>query len=206
MNACVHLLQTNNSPVLNTDPPNMLAPLTVAIDAGWQKRASGRAYNSISGHVFAVGARTKLVLNRIVYGQRCRQCDTAEALGAKAAEHRCPKNYEGSSKGMEPTGAAFLVQSLYEHSKCYVSTVVTDDDSSIRAVLRHSYNALVKSGRWESKKGCWPRNTKGAYLKDHGKLPINMPQVDVQYSSRTRLTGRRHWARHSTTQKIQRRS
>ena len=44
----------------------------------------------------------------------------------------CPKNYEGSAKGMEATGAARIVSRLFrnEEVKCFVAMLVTDDDSS----------------------------------------------------------------------------
>ena len=49
-------------------------------------------------------------------------------------------NYHGSSKGMEADAALSLVLKLDKddsNSKLYVENFVTDDDSSIRAVLAH---------------------------------------------------------------------
>jgi hypothetical protein len=53
----------------------------------------------------------------------------------------CPKNYEGSLKGMEASGAAKIVSKLFANvnDKCYVANLVTDDDSSVRKLLTHSY-------------------------------------------------------------------
>lgn len=86
--------------------------ITVSIDGGWQKRGSGRSYTSLSGHVFAVGARTNAVLGRVVYAQKCKMCAVYAKKDADPPEHRCCKNYVGSSKGMEAKGAVELVKGL----------------------------------------------------------------------------------------------
>lgn len=46
----------------------------------------------------------------------------------------------------------------------------------MRANLRHSYKENVDVGKW-NKKEDWPRNAKGAYKQDHGKIPQTMPEV-----------------------------
>jgi len=56
--------------------------------------------------------------------------------------HNCPKNYEGSSKGMEATVALRLAVHAWEKRGFIVGCVVADDDSSMHAVLRNSYSEL----------------------------------------------------------------
>ena len=73
----------------------------------------------------------------------------------------CPKNYEGSAKGMEATGAARIVSRLFrnEEVKCFVAMLVTDDDSSVRKILEHSYRELIDAGKMME--ADWPRYKNG---------------------------------------------
>jgi len=48
--------------------------LTCSLDGGWQKRSSGRTYNSNSGHNLLVDCRTKLILDCVVYSKICSLC------------------------------------------------------------------------------------------------------------------------------------
>jgi len=49
--------------------------LICSIDGAWQKRSSGRQYDSPSGHNILVDCRTKLILDVIVYSKLCAVCD-----------------------------------------------------------------------------------------------------------------------------------
>jgi len=53
-----------------------LHPLAVCYDMGWQWHLSTStgAYNSMSGHVFLVGANSNTILKRIVYSKSCCTC------------------------------------------------------------------------------------------------------------------------------------
>ena len=54
-----------------------MVKLTVTYDMGWQKRSSGRRYDSYSGHAFIIGGRSKGVIGMVVYSKACRKCDAA---------------------------------------------------------------------------------------------------------------------------------
>ena len=41
--------------------------LTVTYEMGWQKRSSGRRYDSSSGHAFIIGARSKGIIGMVLY-------------------------------------------------------------------------------------------------------------------------------------------
>ena len=51
---------------------------------GWQKRSSGKVYNSPTGHALLFGAKTKKVLNFTVLSKLCSTCDgmTKEEIAA----------------------------------------------------------------------------------------------------------------------------
>jgi len=171
-----------------------LEPLTVCYDMGWQRRSSGSAYNSMSGHAFLVGANSNKILKRIVFSKSCCTCarldkkDPEAAAARRAAEpmgilptegkgHRCPRNFNGSSKSMEPQGAVALLTDLFDSGIAYGKELVVDDDCSTKANTRHSFKAKVDAKVWENKETCWPRRN-GNYLIDYGKLPLRVPEVE----------------------------
>ena len=46
------------------------AKVTLMIDGGWDQRASGKAYNSLSGRVVSVGPGTNKVCGLVYYSKR----------------------------------------------------------------------------------------------------------------------------------------
>eukprot|EP00978_Attheya_sp_CCMP212_P046672 scaffold404577_cov71-Attheya_sp.AAC.1 len=76
--------------------------LAAGLDMGWQKRSSGRTYDSLSGHCLAIGGENNEVIGVYVACKHCRACENRKAKGEEKVEHAdCPANYTGSSKGME---------------------------------------------------------------------------------------------------------
>ena len=144
--------------------------LTVSYDMGWSKRSSGSRYDSISGHAFLVGRHSHKIVGVQVTSKKCKICSIAESKGLQPREHECPMNYKGSSKAMEADGALSLVTKLDKmtDSKVFLEAIVTDDDSSIRAVVAH------------------------ATPKGKGRLPphIQEPTWFVDPSHRTRVVAR----------------
>ena len=67
--------------------------LTVKYDMGWQKRSSGRGYDSYSGHAFIIGGRSKGIIGMVLYYKAFRKCDSAEKRGEESEEHEYPKNF-----------------------------------------------------------------------------------------------------------------
>jgi hypothetical protein len=89
-----------------SDPKNGKVPLTVSFDMGWQKR--GQSYNSLSGHAFLIDAHSVKIVAMQVCSKSCLKCSRAIKKGIaeeNVPEHKCPKNYDGSSKGMEAAAA-----------------------------------------------------------------------------------------------------
>ncbi len=72
----------------------------------------------------------------------------------------CPKNYVGSSKGMEATGSARITKHLFETGKVVIAKHVGDDNSSCRMVMHHPFQELIDAGKLEL--ADWPQY--------HGKL------------------------------------
>ena len=78
-----HTLEQNNQSycywcaLSDKDKNNNKVKLTVTCDVGWQKRSSGRRYDSSSGNSFIIGARIKVIIGMVLYYKACRKCDSA---------------------------------------------------------------------------------------------------------------------------------
>ena len=48
-----------------------LPEVAVSFDMGWQKRSSGRTYDSVSGHGMVIGGKTCKIIDGIVLSKRC---------------------------------------------------------------------------------------------------------------------------------------
>ncbi|XP_071141460.1 uncharacterized protein [Mytilus edulis] len=119
--------------------------LVVAVDAGWQKRGSGRAYDSKSGHCSMVGPETGKILNYSVRSKDCRVCSRAESRNESPREHACYRNWEGSSKGMEADMVIEMVKDV-QSKGCTVDALVGDEDSTtigqVRAIISNSIEKI----------------------------------------------------------------
>ena len=116
--------------------------ISISFDIGWNKRSSGNRYDSLSGHALIIGCLCNKILNVVVSSKICRQCSVARENGEEPTEHVCTQNYEGSSKAMEKDAALTLYKDIYNKSvkRIHLKVVVADDDSSIRALLKHRFN------------------------------------------------------------------
>jgi hypothetical protein len=148
---------------------NGRSALHVASDTRWgDKRGSSRRYDLLSGCSVAFGLRSELPIGVEVMSSVCMKC-------TKGIDHEpavCPKNCPGSSKGMEAAGAARIATRLFlnDKDKCYIAHLVTDDDSSVRKILTHSYEDLTDS--LQATIDDWPGYANGKKKPDNGLLPI----------------------------------
>ena len=55
----------------------------------------------------------------------------------EAEEHEFPKNFEGSSKSMEASAILKMVEDAFYNRFIIIDVIVSDDDSTMRAVLKH---------------------------------------------------------------------
>ncbi|CAC5421658.1 unnamed protein product [Mytilus coruscus] len=93
--------------------------LCVSVDGAWQKRGSGRGYDSLS------------------------VCDIAKSKKATPKPHTCNINWEESSKAMEQDMVIEMV-SNQEKAGNSVSTIVADDDTTTISRLRRVVNPGIK--------------------------------------------------------------
>ena len=73
----------------------------------------------------------------VLYSNACRNCDAAENMGEESEEHERPKNLEGSSKIMEASSIMEIVEDAFYNHLFIIVVVVSNDDSTMRAVFKH---------------------------------------------------------------------
>ena len=104
---------------------------------GWQKRSSGRRYESSSQHFFIIGGIYKVVIGMVLYSKACQKCDATDKRGEEAEEHEFPENFEGSYKSMEATAILKMIEYEYRDFCLIIDVIVRVYDSTMRAVLKH---------------------------------------------------------------------
>ena len=126
--------------------------LAISFDMGWQKRSTGKVYDSLSGHAYKIGCRTGEIIGLCVKCKKCAVCRTANRYGMPAAEHSCTINWIGASGAMEAGVALEMVTNLWKdyNGRLFIEYLVSDDDSSMRSHLRN--------------------------VENDGKLPIDIPE------------------------------
>ncbi|CAG2197357.1 unnamed protein product [Mytilus edulis] len=104
--------------------------VTVSVDAAWQRRGSGRSYDSLTGHCSMIGSKTGKVINYKWRSKACRICQRAETseklanLGStqsnesfnKSVAAKAPKNrFYGGSRSLAYRVAAAVAQKNTGH-------------------------------------------------------------------------------------------
>ena len=114
--------------------------LTAGYDMGWQRRSSGRAYNSRSGHGVLAGKNSGKVLE---YGSRVsnfKQCEVNSSTNIQKA-HDCRMNWGGSAKAFERV----------KNENYHVSQLNCDDDATVIAKFQKHVSFDVTK---QSSKAC----------------------------------------------------
>uniref|UniRef100_A0A8W8JFW7 Exonuclease domain-containing protein n=1 Tax=Magallana gigas TaxID=29159 RepID=A0A8W8JFW7_MAGGI len=88
--------------VMATNIKKQSSSISVSVDGAWQKRGSGRSYDSLTGHCSMMGVETGKVIDYSVRSKTCKICENAERKNTPPAPHECTRNWTGSSKSMEP--------------------------------------------------------------------------------------------------------
>ena len=154
----------------DVDMANAILPeIVVAADMGWQKRSSGRLYNSNTGHAVLVGKETRLPVAFSLKSKICTKCDFG------AHHNVCFKNHYGSSKAMEPAAILEMTVHLFDKHNVVVRSIISDDDSSIKAKLRYSNeDYFAKHGEYPTVVN--PATGAVSRRPNKGALPLRMPR------------------------------
>eukprot|EP00957_Ditylum_brightwellii_P101328 7721577-Ditylum_brightwellii.AAC.1 len=74
----------------------------------------------------------------------CGFCKAETRTRGKAKVHGCPKNHDGLRKAMKSAAILKLNIEMYDDKNSIVEVIVLDDDSSMKAVVRHSIEEKEK--------------------------------------------------------------
>ena len=103
----------------------------------WCTKGSRRSYNSNCGYSRLVGGHTKKVISSVVYCQVCRICKVAEQKKRTHESTIVSRTMTAVSKEMESAAALEMAVKAPEQG-FVLATIVSDDDSKIRAHLKHA--------------------------------------------------------------------
>ena len=88
--------------------------IIVSYDMGWQKRSTGRIYDSLSGHGYMIGCLSGKVVSFGVRSKKCVKCTRATNKNMVVKPHFCTINHHGSSGSMEAALALGLVNATHK--------------------------------------------------------------------------------------------
>ena len=147
-------LKTNT---YHTEEYGTLKGIMLSVNEGWNEKGSGCTYNSAMGTMNGIRVGTKKVCWSEMLCNKCMYCDwlkiarkrkekaTANNQNKKTAKfatqekllpsHRCLKNFQKSSKAMESESIVKCVHTSPITDKCYVRTIIMDDDTTTPAHL-----------------------------------------------------------------------
>ena len=78
-----------------------------------------------------------MIIGIVLYSKACRNCDYKENRGEESEEHEFPKNLEGRSKSMEASAILKMVENAFYNQFSIVYFIVSNDKSTMRAVLEY---------------------------------------------------------------------
>jgi hypothetical protein len=128
-----------------------------------------------------MGCRSQLVWDAEAMSNLCIKC----LKGIPHDEAKWPQNVDCTAKAMKAIGSCRIVLRLYHSGDCVVLEYVSDDDSSTKNVLRHSYADQLDKGLIDT----LPRYENGKKQNDTGLLPIGHPAIKWLADRNHRIRG-----------------
>ena len=99
------------------------------------------------------------------FSNRCQKC----TLNILHSSIECAQNINAHAKQFEAVGAVDFMTEIFNKHDSLLREKVTDDDSSIRSVLKHNNKELFLAKLIPE----WPKYDNGSLKPDNGKLLIN---------------------------------
>lgn len=111
------------------------ALIRVITDGSWGKRSYGKFFSSLSGCAVIIGLRTNKVIYFDTRNKYCHICKLAEVKGVTPRQHRCNKNYDGPSTGME---SDIIINGFKECDQlgARFNVLISDGDSNTYKMIR----------------------------------------------------------------------
>lgn len=116
---------------------NGIPVIDVYVDASWCARSYGSNYKAASGTAAIIGRRTGKILFLAVKNKYCLVCARAESKNSPPNEHKCYKNFDGSSCSMEgEIITEGFQQSIPMYGIIYKRMIADGDASTYAKVLK----------------------------------------------------------------------
>lgn len=113
--------------------------IPVVVDASWGKRSyRGSGYNSLSGVACIMGYETRKVLFLGVRNSYCSVCAVANNKKVEPKNHKCFKNWSGTSTAMEADGVVEGFKCSIDMHGLKYTKIVGDGDSSVTSALNEA--------------------------------------------------------------------
>jgi len=160
-------------------PPSEWPVICCGGDMGWSQKGSGRTFNSNSGHAMFIANLTRKPVAKHICCKACKMCKTwcrHHGADEDVQEHECVSNFDGSSGSMEPEAMLEMHKTLHNKHQTIVGTIVTDDDSSIKAKLKWSNADHMTNNNTTDVPKITNRAGNIAPRPDKGGTPGNMPE------------------------------
>jgi len=163
------------------------AKVNSTMDMAWQKKSSGLKYDSCSGHAFLYGALTRRAISMCLKSKYCSTCSwwDKNKPTSEVPEHSCTVNHEGSSGSMESDALLEMVISLWDDFHVSVKSVVTDDDSTMKANCKWSnedwlafyeFEDSALTIGWTVPDPNKPNSKRRPIKRKSGCLPVRVPE------------------------------
>ena len=115
-----------------------VSSVTVVVVGGWSKRAHKHSLQRQSGVAVIFGSHTRKLLFIGVHNKFCAVCAVSGNKGNDAPQHRCYRNWSGSSAGMESDIIAEGCSLSEQMYGLRYMLVIGDDASSVMATIRQA--------------------------------------------------------------------
>jgi len=153
--------------------------LPMSTDMAWQKRSSGKRYDSLSGHALLCTTTFRKPAMQETLAKSCCICKLwhlKHLADEPAPEHICTINHTGSSGSMEPIAVLNMAMRLYRVHNVVASPIITDDDSSIKAKLKWSNADHMTNANTTTIPKIINSNGNEVTRPDKGELPADVAE------------------------------
>ena len=102
---------------------------------------------------------------------------------------------------METEAIFRMVKEGYYNQGYSIGTIISDDDSTMKANLKHSLKEKIQAGLMRQED--WPRTRNNTKRKDNGRLPLDIeePTFLADFNHRVKTVGKRFYELASAPQK-----
>lgn len=174
--------KATHSLTANKDPED----ITISIDGSWMKRG----FTSLFGIVAAIGEKTGKVIDLTVKSMFCKACEMWEKrFGTEEYMEfidthwpNCSANFEGSSGGMEVSGALEIFNRSLETRNVRYCNYVADGDSKTQ-------KAITEAQPYGPNKPVVKKECVNHVSKRMGTRLRNLVKKEPQLKGRGKLTG-----------------